>query len=85
MLTPSVPELILILVVVLVIFGPSKLPGIGQSLGKAIKNFKGSIGDKPETPENTQANQAAPVGRIEQQAVNAQIDPASQNTRSKVN
>lgn len=58
MLTPSVPELILILVVVLVIFGPSKLPGIGQSLGKAIKNFKASIEEKPEVQEPVQTAQA---------------------------
>lgn len=33
-------ELILILAIVLVIFGPGKLPKIGESLGKAIQNFK---------------------------------------------
>ncbi len=36
----GVPELILILVIALVIFGPSKLPEIGQSIGKGIKEFK---------------------------------------------
>jgi sec-independent protein translocase protein TatA len=34
-------ELILILAIALVIFGPSKLPEIGKSLGKAINEFKG--------------------------------------------
>ncbi len=34
------PELILILVIALVIFGPGKLPDIGASIGKAIKEFK---------------------------------------------
>ncbi len=33
-------ELILILVIVLVLFGPSKLPEIGQSVGKALREFK---------------------------------------------
>lgn len=33
-------ELILILAIALVIFGPSKLPEIGKSIGKAIKEFK---------------------------------------------
>jgi sec-independent protein translocase protein TatA len=33
-------ELILILVIVLVIFGPGKLPQVGQSMGKALKNFR---------------------------------------------
>ncbi|MDF2591494.1 MAG: sec-independent translocation protein [Clostridia bacterium] len=34
------PELILILAIALVIFGPSKLPEIGKTLGKALKEFK---------------------------------------------
>lgn len=33
-------ELLLILVIVLVIFGPGKLPKVGESLGKALQNFK---------------------------------------------
>ncbi|ETA81411.1 twin-arginine translocase TatA/TatE family subunit [Youngiibacter fragilis] len=34
------PELILILAIALVVFGPSKLPEIGKSVGKAINEFK---------------------------------------------
>lgn len=33
-------ELVLILVIVLVIFGPGKLPQVGQSMGKALQNFR---------------------------------------------
>lgn len=33
-------ELLLILVIVLIIVGPGKLPQVGQSLGKALQNFK---------------------------------------------
>ncbi len=36
------PELIIILVIALVIFGAGKLPQIGENLGKAIRNFKGA-------------------------------------------
>ncbi len=36
----GVVELILILVVALVIFGPAKLPEIGKALGKSLKEFK---------------------------------------------
>lgn len=49
----GVPELIIILVVVLVIFGPGKLPSIGSSLGKGIREFRkatSSDDDKPEPP-----------------------------------
>ncbi|MDD4170749.1 MAG: twin-arginine translocase TatA/TatE family subunit [Syntrophomonas sp.] len=33
-------ELVLVLVIVLVIFGPGKLPKVGESLGKALQSFK---------------------------------------------
>ncbi|MDA8336744.1 MAG: twin-arginine translocase TatA/TatE family subunit [Peptococcaceae bacterium] len=36
----GVPELILLLVLALIIFGPGKLPDIGRSLGRAINEFK---------------------------------------------
>jgi len=39
----GMPELVIILVIILVIFGAGKLPEIGSGLGKAIKGFKGSI------------------------------------------
>lgn len=34
------PELAVILVIALVVFGPSKLPSLGKSLGEAIRGFK---------------------------------------------
>lgn len=36
-------ELILILIIALVIFGPSKLPAIGKSMGEAIREFRGTV------------------------------------------
>lgn len=45
-------ELLVILVIALVIFGPSKLPQIGSGLGKAIRDFKkGVSGDETEGAE----------------------------------
>ncbi len=41
-------ELIIILVIVIILFGGSKLPEIGRGIGEAIKNFKKSTSDKPE-------------------------------------
>jgi sec-independent protein translocase protein TatA len=60
-------ELIIVLVVVLVIFGPRRLPDLGRSLGKGMREFKDSVTGKDndelppstvETPEPTAA--AAP-------------------------
>lgn len=36
----GIPELILILLIILLIFGATKLPDIGRALGKSIKEFK---------------------------------------------
>ena len=42
----GLPELLIILLIVIVIFGAKKLPDLGKSLGEGIKNFKGSISSK---------------------------------------
>ncbi len=39
----GIPELILILVIALVIFGPKKLPEVGKSLGRSIGEFKDAL------------------------------------------
>lgn len=44
----GIPELILILAVALIIFGPGKLPEVGKSLGKTIKEFRKSTREEPE-------------------------------------
>ncbi|MBR3317534.1 MAG: twin-arginine translocase TatA/TatE family subunit [Atopobiaceae bacterium] len=47
------PELIVILLVVLVIFGPKNLPKLGSALGKTVKNVReGMEGEDDETDED---------------------------------
>ena len=45
---PGVPELLVILLIVLLIFGAGKLPAIGDALGRSIKNFKRSASGDSE-------------------------------------
>jgi len=48
-------ELLIILVIVVILFGASRLPEIGRGIGEAIKNFKKSTSENPEidvTPKN---------------------------------
>ena len=48
----GMPELIIILVIILIIFGAGKLPEIGAGMGKAIKNFKSATsGNEEKDPE----------------------------------
>jgi sec-independent protein translocase protein TatA len=44
----GMPELIIILVILLVLFGGSKLPGLAKGLGQSIKEFKKSTKDDPD-------------------------------------
>ena len=50
-------EVILIIGIVLVIFGPGKLPGLSKSVGQAIKNYKDGLSgkDKQEGKSNKKA------------------------------
>jgi sec-independent protein translocase protein TatA len=44
----GVPELLVILVVALLIFGPRKLGELGKGLGDGIRGFKGALRDEPQ-------------------------------------
>ncbi len=46
----GLPELLIILLVVLLIFGASRLPGVGSALGKGIRSFKTSVTGEDEKP-----------------------------------
>lgn len=57
----SAPELIIILVIVLVVFGAGKLPKVMSDLGKGVKSFKAAMAEKDEpvnesTPPVIEAN-----------------------------
>ncbi|HVO96255.1 MAG TPA: twin-arginine translocase TatA/TatE family subunit [Terriglobales bacterium] len=61
----GVPELMVILVIALVIFGPSKLPQIGSGLGKAIRDFKKGVtgGEDEETSKDAKKENAKDLPR----------------------
>ena len=49
----GMPELLIILVIILIIFGVGKLPEIGSALGKGIKNFKKTMSDQNEITDQS--------------------------------
>ena len=60
-------ELIIVLVIVLVIFGPKRLPGLGRSLGSGMKEFRDSVtgkGDRDEDDDDSEQANAA-LGRAD--------------------
>ncbi len=46
-------HLLLILIIVLIIFGPGKLPELGSSIGKAIRGFKKAMEEPEHKPKDT--------------------------------
>ena len=59
----GLPEILILLVIVLLIFGPKKLPELGRSLGRGMREFKDSITGKDDDKQLEERNveQAAPV------------------------
>ncbi len=61
------PELIIILVVALLIFGPKKLPEMGASIGKSIKEFRKGMNElsqpKEEKPDETKSPNLEAIDR----------------------
>ena len=52
----GLPELLVILVIGLIIFGPGKLPGVGKALGPSIREFKAAEKEKPEAKNQEMLN-----------------------------
>ncbi|MFW2330929.1 MAG: twin-arginine translocase TatA/TatE family subunit [Nitrospinota bacterium] len=48
----GMPELIIVLLILLIVFGASRLPEIGSGLGRGIKNFRGSIKEVKSITKN---------------------------------
>jgi sec-independent protein translocase protein TatA len=68
MWTPSPIEIIIILVIVLIVFGPKRLPDLGRSLGRGMREFKDSVTGKDkddELPEGTAAEKPEPAATAE--------------------
>jgi sec-independent protein translocase protein TatA len=66
-------EIVIVLVIVLIIFGPKRLPDLGRSLGTSMREFKDSVtgkdddkeidsGDAKPEPANTEKSEATPTG-----------------------
>jgi len=48
------PEMVVILIIALVLFGPNRLTALGEGLGKAIRGFKEGLKDNPDAIEQNQ-------------------------------
>ena len=51
----GMPEIVIILVIVLLLFGPSRLPGLGKGIGEAIGGFKKAMTAKEDEPAKSKS------------------------------
>ncbi len=56
---PRLPELIILVVIVLLIFGPGKLPSVGRGFGEMIRGFKQEADTGKREDEEASAKEAA--------------------------
>ncbi len=77
-------ELLIILAIILVVFGPKRLKNIGSDLGSAIKGFRTAVKEEePETPAPNAPN--APEKVIEGEAQSAASESSTTSTKSDTN
>ena len=74
----GVPELILILVVGLIVFGPGKLPEVARSLGKGIREFKKATNVLSQAINAPEQAPTAPQAAASQPAPAAPVAPSYQ-------
>jgi len=72
----GMPELIIIFVIALIIFGPRKLPELGRSLGKSLSEFKRASNELKSTLEEEI--------RLDEQRVRVRKDPAQREQPEEV-
>lgn len=66
-MVPGLPELGVILILVLILFGAGRLPDVFQSIGQGIKNFRDAQREDPDAPPAriAQDDKAAPAREVE--------------------
>jgi sec-independent protein translocase protein TatA len=74
------PELIVLVIVLLLIFGPKRLPEIGKSMGRGMREFKDSVtGKDDEKPVELTATPATPVTPAEQPVTTPEPTPVERD------
>jgi sec-independent protein translocase protein TatA len=65
----GLPEILIVLVLILVLFGPKRLPDLGRSLGTGMREFKESVtGDKKDKDRDELPDRADPPAPREQKS-----------------
>jgi sec-independent protein translocase protein TatA len=68
----GLPEVLVVLVIALIVFGPKRLPELGRSLGKGIREFRGSVSGDNEDDEDRQMRELH-QSKAEAEAVEGEV------------
>jgi sec-independent protein translocase protein TatA len=74
---PSMPELLIVLAIVVLLFGAKKIPDLAKGMGKGIKDFKKAIKEDDEEPKE--------ITTKESDAVEAKIEEQTTETKKSEN
>jgi sec-independent protein translocase protein TatA len=69
-------EIAIVLVIVLIIFGPKRLPELGKSMGKGIREFRGSMSgdnDRDDVDDKRAELESSQAGEAEAEAVEGEV------------
>jgi sec-independent protein translocase protein TatA len=78
----GMPELLIVLVVVLILFGPKRLPALGKSIGKTFRSLKDGIEGKLDEGEDAPAVEATTAKKAEPASAEAKKPAASADNAS---
>jgi sec-independent protein translocase protein TatA len=79
----GIPELLIVLVIVLVIFGPKRLPSMGRSLGAGMREFKDSIsGKSKDEDDEDKAELTTAAAEADEEIADASRKPARERVES---
>lgn len=71
---PSIPQLLIVLVIVVLVFGAKRLRNLGGDLGSAVKGFKDAVKEPEDAREPGQIEGATTVESVAEEAVEAVKD-----------
>lgn len=69
-------EIVLLVVVVLIFFGPKRLPALAASIAESVRSFKSGLEGKPETPKEKEQLAHKSEGSYDHESKSAEKDKA---------